>query len=136
MLFRKLASEKLSDFGHQLRLLDIAEGDFDGADAGLPALAVLLDRIQVERYGVGCTSIGSGNQAPLPMAIVANCLKRLYLHQAACEPFKILCPAQLAVQPGRTCFERVLRSRNKVFHVQQDAKVAAESGAIFVRYTG
>ncbi len=45
---------------------------------------------------------------------------------------KILRPGQLAVQPRRTGFERVLGARNQIFHVQQNSKITAESGTILV----
>ncbi len=76
------------------------------------------------------------HQPSLPMPVVADRFKRLNLHQAARKPFKILRPGQLAVQPRRTGFKRVLRSRNQIFHIQQHAKIPAECCAIFMRDAG
>src|ERR1039458_8407890 len=128
--------DKLSDLRHQLSLLDIGEGDFDGTDASLPALAVLLDRVQVERDDLACTGLPAGNKAPLPMAVAADCLEGLHFDQATLKPLKILGPAQLTIQTRRTGLERIFCPWNQIFHIQQHAKIATESGAILVRNAG
>jgi len=66
------------------------------------------------------------------MSIVANGLKRLNLHQTARKPLKILWLGQLPVQPRGTGFQRVLAAGNKVFHIDQHAKIPAEFGAILM----
>jgi len=66
------------------------------------------------------------------MAVVAYRLEGLNLDQRAGKPFEILVPSQLAIQPRRTGFQRVLGTRNQIFHIQQYAKIPAERGAILV----
>src|SRR5581483_8171942 len=107
-----------SNFRYQLRLLDVAEGDFHHADAGFPAFAVLLDRGQIDRDLLARLWIRSGDQAPLPMPVVANRLEGLHLHKTPHEPVKILWPAQLAIQPRRARLQRIGGPWNEVFHVE------------------
>src|ERR1035441_960869 len=58
------------------------------------------------------------------------------VHQASCEPMKLIGLAQLAIQARRTGFQRVLCFRNQFFYIQQNTKVAAKTGAIFVGDAG
>ncbi len=119
-----------------MRLFDVAQRYFDGADAGLPALAVLLDRGQVERDRVCPIRIWQsrlpGYQPALPVAVVANGLKRLNLDQAARKPFENP-PAWSTCDRGPgNWLPRCTRRPEPVFHVQQNAEITAELGAIFM----
>src|SRR5215469_12399802 len=93
---------RFSNLRDQMRLLNVAERYLYGADAGLPALAVLPDRGKVE----GDCGLRARNcfadQPSLPMPVIVNGLKRLHLDQAALKPLKILSPGQLAVQARGT----------------------------------
>ena len=96
-----------------------------------PAFRLLLFCFTAARSSV-IVRRSPGRQPALPVAVVADRLKGLHLHQASRKPLKIFRLAQLAIQTRRTGLKRVLRAGNQVFHVQQDAKIPAEFGAVLM----
>ena len=77
-------------------------------------------------------SVRSRCHPALPMPVVTNRLKCLHLHQASRKALKLFRPGQLAVQPRGTGLKRVFTTRDQIFHVQQDPKIAAKTGAVFM----
>src|ERR1700733_6340625 len=116
------------DLRDQLRLLNVGDRYFHRVHTGLPALAVLLYRRKVESDHLAATS----RQPALPMPVVADRLECLDLDQAAGKTLKLFRCGQFSIQARRADFERVFRTWNQIFHVQQDTEVAAEFGAVLM----
>ena len=67
------------------------------------------------------------------MPVIADRLEGLHLDQRTGKSLIIRRPGELSIQPRRAGFQRILRARNQLFHVQQYAKIPAEGCAILVR---